>query len=195
MTDLHENVRVAKKINIDSYTRGPDMRHGPGPELMGASTLIGDRVRDKKDEELGEIKEIMLDMRTGEVSYAVLSYGGFLGMGDKLFAVPWDALTLDAKNEGFMLDVGKKNVSKMRLVSTRANGPTCRIHPGQSRSIPIMESARARIHRRYKTSAASIVDGSSPEHSSTGRSKFEFPRASDTSIAYLQTLTQTPARA
>lgn len=110
MTDLHENVRVAKKINIDSYTRGPDMRHGPGPELMGASTLIGDRVRDKKDEELGEIKEIMLDMRTGEVSYAVLSYGGFLGMGDKLFAVPWDALTLDAKNEGFTLDVDKKRL-------------------------------------------------------------------------------------
>jgi|SRR3990172_1142875 len=110
MTDLHENVRVAKKINIDSYTRGPDMRRGPGPELMGASTLIGDRVRNKKDEELGEIKEIMLDMRTGEVSYAVLSYGGFLGMGDKLFAVPWDALTLDAKNEGFTLDVDKKRL-------------------------------------------------------------------------------------
>jgi len=110
MTDLHENVRVAKQINIDSYTRGPDMRRGSGPELMGASTLIGDRVRNKKDEELGEIKEIMLDMRTGEVSYAVLSYGGFLGMGDKLFAVPWDALTLDAKNEGFTLDVDKKRL-------------------------------------------------------------------------------------
>ena len=110
MTDLHENVRVAKQINIDSYTRGPDMRREPGPELMGASTLIGDRVRNKKDEELGEIKEILLDMRTGEVSYAVLSYGGFLGMGDKLFAVPWDALTLDAKNEGFTLDVDKKRL-------------------------------------------------------------------------------------
>jgi sporulation protein YlmC with PRC-barrel domain len=110
MTEQHENVRVAKQINTDSYTRGPDMRHGPGPELMGASTLIGDRVRNKKEEELGEIKEIMLDTRTGEVSYAVLSYGGFLGMGDKLFAVPWDALTLDSKNEGFTLDVDKKRL-------------------------------------------------------------------------------------
>jgi len=110
MTDQHENVRVAEKINIDSYTRGPNMRHGPGPELMGASTLIGDRVCNKKGEELGEIKEIMLDTRTGEVSYAVLSYGGFLGMGDKLFAVPWDALTLDAKNERFTLDVDKKRL-------------------------------------------------------------------------------------
>jgi sporulation protein YlmC with PRC-barrel domain len=107
MTDQHQNVRVAKQTNIDSYTRGPDMRHGPGPELMGASTLIGDRVRNKKEEELGEIKEIMLDTRTGEVSYAVLSFGGFLGLRDKLFAVPWDALTLDPENKGFLLNVEK----------------------------------------------------------------------------------------
>jgi hypothetical protein len=74
---------------------------------MGASTLIGDRVRNEKDEDLGDIKEIMLDTRSGEIGYAVLSFGGFLGMGDKLFAVPWDALTLDPENKGFRLDVDK----------------------------------------------------------------------------------------
>jgi hypothetical protein len=46
-------------------------------------------------------------MFTGKVSYAVLSFGGFLGMGKKLFAVPWNALTLDTKNKRFVLNVEK----------------------------------------------------------------------------------------
>lgn len=86
---------------------GPDMRHGPGPELMGADTLVGNDVFNRKNENLGDIKEIMLDMRSGQVAYAVLSCGGFLGMGGKLFAVPWDALELDLENKRFVLDVEK----------------------------------------------------------------------------------------
>jgi len=86
---------------------GPDPRHGPGPHLMGADTLIGNDVYNKQSEDLGEIKEIMLDMDSGRVSYAVLSFGGFLGMGEKLFAVPWDALKLDTVNKRFVLDVNR----------------------------------------------------------------------------------------
>ena len=85
----------------------PGVSPGPGPELMGADTLSGNDVYNQKDEDLGDIKEIMLNMRTGRVSYAVLSFGGFLGMGEKLFAVPWDALTLDTKNKRFVLNVEK----------------------------------------------------------------------------------------
>lgn len=86
---------------------GVVVRQGPGPELMGADTLMGNDVYNLKDEDLGDIKEIMLDMRTGRVSYAVLSFGGFLGMGEKLFAVPWSALTLDTTNKRFTLNVDK----------------------------------------------------------------------------------------
>jgi len=89
---------------------GPDVRHGPGPELMGADTLVGNDVYNTKDEDLGDIKEIMLDMRTGKVGYAVLSFGGFLGMGEKFFAVPWNALTLDTKNKRFVLKVEKERL-------------------------------------------------------------------------------------
>jgi sporulation protein YlmC with PRC-barrel domain len=81
---------------------------GPGPALMGADTLIGDEVYNHNDEELGDIKEIMLDMRTGQIAYAVLSFGGILGMGDKLFAVPWERLTLDTVNKRFLLNVDKE---------------------------------------------------------------------------------------
>jgi sporulation protein YlmC with PRC-barrel domain len=83
---------------------------GPGPELMGAHTLLGEDVYNHKDEDLGDIKEIMLDMRTGRINYAVLSFGGFLGMGEKLFAVPWNALTLDTVNKRFILKVNKEQL-------------------------------------------------------------------------------------
>jgi sporulation protein YlmC with PRC-barrel domain len=78
---------------------------GPGPRLMGANTLIGDDVHNLQDEILGDVKEIMIDMQTGRVSYAVLSFGGFLGLGEKLFAVPWSALKLNTVNKRFTLNV------------------------------------------------------------------------------------------
>jgi sporulation protein YlmC with PRC-barrel domain len=89
---------------------GPDARHGPGPYLMGAETLVGNDVYNKASEDLGDIKEIMIDMRSGRVSYAVLSFGGFMGVGEKLFAVPWDALKLDTVNKRFELDVSKERL-------------------------------------------------------------------------------------
>lgn len=80
---------------------------GPGPEVMGASSLIGNDVYNNQEEDIGDIKEIMLDMETGKIAYAVLSYGGLLGIGEKLFAVPWGALKLDTVNERFVLNVEK----------------------------------------------------------------------------------------
>lgn len=79
--------------------------NGPGPTLMGASTLMGNDVYNCQNEDLGDIKEIMVDVIAGRISYAVLAYGGILGMGEKLFAVPWHALTLDTAQKRFTLDV------------------------------------------------------------------------------------------
>ena len=83
---------------------------GPGPHLMGADTLIGDNVYNRQDEKLGDIKEIMLDTASGRVAYAVLSHGGVLTLGEKLFAVPWQALTLDTENKRFILNVSKDRI-------------------------------------------------------------------------------------
>ncbi len=91
---------------------GPDGRHGPGPEVMGAATLVGNDVYNLENEDVGEIREIMLDMRSGRVGYAVLSFGGFLGVGKKLFAVPWDALKLDTDNKRFTLNVAKDRLEQ-----------------------------------------------------------------------------------
>lgn len=78
---------------------------GPGPEIMAASTLEGNDVLDMQGDKLGDIKEIMLDVPHGRIAYAVLSSGGLLGIGEKLFAIPWSALTLDTDRKCFLLDV------------------------------------------------------------------------------------------
>lgn len=89
---------------------GDDDLSGPGPQLMTASTLEGDKVVNRQGEDLGEIDEIMLDVPSGRIAYAVMSSGGFLGMGNKLFAIPWTALTLDTDNKCFVLDVDKQRL-------------------------------------------------------------------------------------
>jgi sporulation protein YlmC with PRC-barrel domain len=89
---------------------GFDNRSGPGPQIMSASTLTGDEVVNQEGEDLGEIDHIMIDVPTGKIAYAVLSFGGFLGVGEKLFAVPWSALTLDADNRQFVLDIDKERL-------------------------------------------------------------------------------------
>ena len=78
---------------------------GPGPRIMAADTLEGDTVKNRAGEDLGEIEHIMLDVPNGRIAYAVMSVGGFLGLGDKLFAIPWNALELDTEDKCFILDV------------------------------------------------------------------------------------------
>ena len=94
-------------VTRDSYGMYANSTTGPGPALMGANTLLGNDVYNKDGESLGDIKEFMVDMTSGKVAYAVLSFGGVLGMGDKLFAVPWTALSLDTAKKCFRLNATK----------------------------------------------------------------------------------------
>jgi len=87
-----------------------DSADGPGPEIMNAATLAGETVKTPTGDALGKIEAIMLDVRSGRIAYAVLSFGGFLGVGEKLFAIPWNALALDARAKNFILDVGKEKL-------------------------------------------------------------------------------------
>lgn len=76
--------------------------------VLSASSLIGDSVKNSAGEDLGGITEIMIDVDSGRVAYAVLSFGGILGMGNKLFAIPWDALTVDTEDKSFILNVDRE---------------------------------------------------------------------------------------
>jgi sporulation protein YlmC with PRC-barrel domain len=87
-----------------------ESKSGPGPRLMGADTLIGDHIYNAQDEHLGDLKEIILEIETGKVAYAVMSAGGVFSIGEKLFAVPWDALKLDTVNKRLILNVDKERL-------------------------------------------------------------------------------------
>ncbi len=80
--------------------------------VMSASTLIGDPVVNARGDDLGKLEEIMIHVDSGMVAYGVLSFGGFLGMGDKLFAIPWEALTLDEDNKRFILEISKEKLEQ-----------------------------------------------------------------------------------
>jgi sporulation protein YlmC with PRC-barrel domain len=99
---------MSKGANI--VGSGRDMANGPGPEVMAAATLDGDRVMSSDGHDVGKLKDIMLDIRSGRVAYAVLSTGGFLGIGDKLLAIPWSALTLDTDQKCFVLSLTAERV-------------------------------------------------------------------------------------
>jgi len=75
--------------------------------VLSANTLAGDQVKNMEGEDLGKVDEIMIDIPSGRVAYAVLSFGGILRMGNKLFAVPWDVLTVDEDQKCFILNVDR----------------------------------------------------------------------------------------
>ena len=73
--------------------------------LLSTGSLKNTKIVNLDGDDLGKLEEIMLHADSGDVAYAVVSFGGFLGMGDKLFAVPWDALTVDTEEHRIVLDV------------------------------------------------------------------------------------------
>jgi len=75
---------------------------------LSASTLKGDKVVNAAGDDLGKIEELMIDLRDGRLAFAVLSFGGFLGLGNKLFAIPWQALKLKLHDHALVLDVPKE---------------------------------------------------------------------------------------
>lgn len=78
--------------------------------VLSADTLAGDPVFNGAGENLGKIEDFMLDMESGRIRYAVLSFGGVLGIGNKLFAVPAEALTIDTERKCLVLDVDKERL-------------------------------------------------------------------------------------
>jgi uncharacterized protein YjbJ (UPF0337 family)/sporulation protein YlmC with PRC-barrel domain len=76
--------------------------------VMPVSMFFDYRVINPAEEDLGKIEDIAIDLESGRIVYAVLSFGGFLGFGDKLFAIPWEALKLSSEEDEFILHVSKE---------------------------------------------------------------------------------------
>lgn len=107
--DRDSEPRVSRRIGLDD--RQP-------MHAVRASKLIGMDVKNRQGEDLGEIEDVVLDTHAGDVRYVVLSFGGFLDIGDKYFALPWQGMTIahekdDADNRFLVLDATKERLESM----------------------------------------------------------------------------------
>jgi sporulation protein YlmC with PRC-barrel domain len=71
------------------------------------SSLIGTDIYNLEGESLGSIKEVVVDPSTGRIAYVVVSFGGFLGLGEKLFAIPFAAFERDELKGNYILNIAK----------------------------------------------------------------------------------------
>ena len=81
-------------------------------QLVSAGTATGTAVKNSTGDDLGKIEDVMLDANQPRIAYAVLTFGGFLGVGNKLFAVPWEALRYDDEAECYRLSVDKDRLEQ-----------------------------------------------------------------------------------
>jgi sporulation protein YlmC with PRC-barrel domain len=77
-------------------------------QRLSATSIISDKILDAQGEEVGRIDNLMVNIRTGQVEYAVVEFGSFLGIGGKLFAIPFGQLQLDAEKKVFILSRDKE---------------------------------------------------------------------------------------
>jgi hypothetical protein len=75
--------------------------------ISAKKSILGAKVINAQREDLGTIEDIILDARDNRVAYAILSFGGFLGLADRHFAIPWEALSLDLSQKIAVLDIDK----------------------------------------------------------------------------------------
>jgi len=86
--------------------------------LVAASKVNGTKVYNRAGEALGSIDDLMIDKQSGHITYAVMSFGGFLGMGEKYYPVPWSELTHSTTHDGYVLDLDKRVLEHAPSYST-----------------------------------------------------------------------------
>jgi hypothetical protein len=91
-----------------------DYRH----QLISSRRVEGTPVYNRTDQRLGSIHSVMIDKKSGRVAYAVLSFGGFLGMGENVTPVPWEALDYDVDLDAYVIDLTREQLE---------NAPTLRL--------------------------------------------------------------------
>jgi sporulation protein YlmC with PRC-barrel domain len=89
-------------------SRPGDVATNETGNLIAASKVEGTSVYNRQGESLGTVYDVMIDKRAGTVAYAVMSFGGFLGMGQGYHPLPWDMLTYDEGQGGYVVDLNKE---------------------------------------------------------------------------------------
>ncbi len=95
---------------MSAHTETSDLGQRETWQLIAASKVKGTKVYDTQGDALGSIYDVMLHKRQGSVAYAVLSFGGFLGIGDKYHALPWNKLQYSEDHGGYIVDVDRRTL-------------------------------------------------------------------------------------
>lgn len=80
--------------------------------LIASNKVEGTAVYDRRGRRLGSIENFMVDKRSGRVDYAVLSFGGFLGLGARYYPLPWNQLTYDERHRGYVVDLTERDLDR-----------------------------------------------------------------------------------
>jgi hypothetical protein len=78
--------------------------------LIGSDKVEGTTVYDSHGEKIGSVERVMIDKQSGQVAYAVLSFGGFLGIGSDSYPIPWDSLTYDTSRGGYRTTITEQQL-------------------------------------------------------------------------------------
>jgi PRC-barrel domain len=86
--------------------------------LISSDKVEGTAVYNRQGEKLGSIHSVMIDKSSGKVAYAVMSFGGFLGIGDRYHPLPWNVLTYDSRQGGYVVDLDRSMLEGAPSYST-----------------------------------------------------------------------------
>jgi sporulation protein YlmC with PRC-barrel domain len=107
-------------------------KHANTPlRILTASSIIGDKVYNHSHEKMGDIKDIMIDLKAGCIAYLIIEFGGFLGIGEKYFAIPFRLLSVDSERGVFILNQ-KREVLERAPGFDRDHWPDTNSHELQS---------------------------------------------------------------
>lgn len=82
------------------------------PALISSDKVEGTAVYNPDGDKLGTVDSLMLDKRSGKVAYAIMSFGGFLGIGDRYHPLPWNVLTYDREKDGYVVNLSKERLKE-----------------------------------------------------------------------------------
>ena len=104
-----------------------------GGSLIAASKVNGTTVYNTVGEKLGSVYDVMIDKRSGKAAYAIMSFGGFLGIGDSYHPLPWRSLTYDDRQGGYVVNIDRSRLEG--APSYKSSDPDRWIDPSYGREV------------------------------------------------------------
>src|SRR5258705_3284982 len=127
------------------------MQEGQTSSLITSDRVEGTAVYDARGKRIGKVERMMIDKPTGRIAYAILSFGGFLGIGENHYPIPWSMLTYNEKPDGFQLDITEEQIKNAPKIEQGENWEQ-RIGPATRTSTTIGKSDTIGLWNRRDSS-------------------------------------------